>query len=415
MFRPALGRVNRLGIPISSPTKWLLPTLTRKRQYALSSPEYESKSPKPAAKKQKKTKVFRAIQPIPDAPPEPLTEPLIESDFWEYLEPLYSRGWKLSGGQIPLVRGEEEPRVGFVLKRTLRFPSTKDMVVFSENTRSLLLGPIFFRKVPEEFCPELILGLPSVELTRGLVHLAIATESEYQNVVGSNFGVGSASEGPFWIRTFQAAQKMLIKYEKYGPRTLPTLFVPMNPMVRVALPPAPPAVVFPPPSITEADLETYIKPLMTNGWSLGNLPESFASLHGCPALRRVYCFHDYTSARHFFHTVIISILAPANNSYGGAQLQLNSKHPTVEVYSISELAEGAPKKYGISYNNVRFALEVESEFAENWVGGRAKNLAPHTRKLPRTMEELWKGKGLVLSRLPKPTPKKEPERPLGTV
>jgi len=59
---------------------------------------------------------------------------------------------------------------------------------------------------------------------------------------------------------------------------------------------------------------------------------------------------------------------------------------------MSELAEGAPKKYGISHNDVRFAIEVENEFAQNWAG-RAENTAALTRTSPETMEELWNGKG----------------------
>ncbi|KAJ7141370.1 hypothetical protein C8R44DRAFT_726978 [Mycena epipterygia] len=70
------------------------------------------------------------------------------------------------------------------------------------------------------------------------------------------------------------------------------------------------------------------------------------------------------------------------------ELRLDSENPKVEVWSISELAEGAPKKYGMSHINVCFAIQVESKFAPNLVG-RTENVALHTRKSPKTMEELW--------------------------
>lgn len=62
--------------------------------------------------------------------------------------------------------------------------------------------------------------------------------------------------------------------------------------------------------------------------------------------------------------------------------------PRVEVFSIDKLALGWPK-YGISHNTVRFALEVEKEFADNWAG-RAESIAVSPRVVPSTMEELWK-------------------------
>lgn len=56
---------------------------------------------------------------------------------------------------------------------------------------------------------------------------------------------------------------------------------------------------------------------------------------------------------------------------------------------MSELAEGAPKKYGISHADVRFAIAVENEFLKNWAG-RAELVAPaHGGDVPSSMEEVW--------------------------
>ncbi|KAJ7141403.1 hypothetical protein C8R44DRAFT_727006 [Mycena epipterygia] len=264
--------------------------------------------------------------------------------------PALKKKKKLSGGHIPM-----------------------GLVAFSENTRNLSLGPNSLRKAPEEFCLHLILNLRSAELTRGLVHLAIATENQYQNVVGSTFGVVSTSEA-FWVKTLQTAQKMVIKYQKQRMRSPPTLFIPIT---RVALPPAPPVPIFPPPSITEADLEIYIKPLITNGWALGNIPKSFTSRHGCPALRR-----------RFPHATL------PEGSISRWTLRILRW-----MWARSASLQKARPKSMAFHITLRFALEVESKFAENWAGG-AENATPHSRTLPRTMEELWNGKGLVLSPRP---------------
>lgn len=160
-------------------------------------------------------------------------------------------------------------------------------------------------------------------LTRGLIQSADEAETEYQKVVGSEFGVKPPKKNfPGKPKTLQEAEAILAKSgEKKSNKGLesPT-FAPITP---VTLPPAPPAPFFSeaPTSITEADLETYIKPLVTNGWTIGG-PRTSAfiqykflhALQGHPALRRVYTFHEYTSARHFLHTVVANIPAPVRDS-----------------------------------------------------------------------------------------------------
>ncbi|KAJ7141394.1 hypothetical protein C8R44DRAFT_847143, partial [Mycena epipterygia] len=135
MSSPALRHVNGLGPHIPRPNR-PVPTLTRKRRYALSALEPQF-TPKPAA-----TKKMRAVLPLPAAPQEPFTAPLVESDFQEYLKPLYSRGWSFHLSTMPVEPGEETSRAGFSLRRDFRFPSIKDMSAFSENTRNVSSGNV---------------------------------------------------------------------------------------------------------------------------------------------------------------------------------------------------------------------------------------------------------------------------------
>ncbi|KAJ7141385.1 hypothetical protein C8R44DRAFT_867008 [Mycena epipterygia] len=171
-------------------------------------------------------------------------------------------------------------------------------------------------------------------------------ETDHKKVVGSDFVVSG--------------------WRKRGSRLLEELTL----ITPVALPPVPPAPVSSPSPITEADLETYIKPLVMNSWSVRDVSLSTRALRGHPGLHRIYSFHNYTSARHFFDTVIAII----PDSYEWVGLRLDSDKPAVI--------------YGISHTNVCFAIEVENEFAKNWTG-RAENTAALMRTLPKTMEELW--------------------------
>ncbi|KAJ7141377.1 hypothetical protein C8R44DRAFT_763295, partial [Mycena epipterygia] len=306
VFRPPLKRVNHLGILASRHTR-SLPQLTQKRQYATSSMEPESPAtPKSASKKKKSAaeKKQPTPLPLPVAPPEPLTASLVESDYSVYLKPLYTRGWKLSACNMSVKRGEVTPGAGFVLTQIFRFQSTKDLLAFSKNTRNASFGRILLKKTPEESNIELTVSLLAPELTRGQIHLAIATETEYQKVAGRDFGV-SPTPWLSWVRTPQRAQKMLSKYRN-GPFNF---LAKLGPITPVPLPRAPPAPVSSPPSITEGDLERYIAPLVTNGWSVRRFPVPISALRGHPTLHRIYSFHDYTSARHFVDAVITAIPA----------------------------------------------------------------------------------------------------------
>ncbi|KAJ7141409.1 hypothetical protein C8R44DRAFT_763370 [Mycena epipterygia] len=395
MFRPALRHVNRLGIPISSPTRPSVPTLTRiwKRQYAVSSPEYESESPEPAAKKKKawKHSAPNASKPwakkhavkqlaLPAAPPAPLTEPLVQSDFPEYLVPLYTRGWTLIPGKMPVERGETKHRAGYRLQRNFRFRNLKEMEKFSNKTREWL-GFVSFCQTPRFSHPEFTLKFPSVTLNRGLVRLAIEAETEYEKIVGSNFCV-PVPKDVHWVMT--PPTKELDEFWENSPRVLENL----APIRRVSLPCAPPASVWPLPPIEEADIKTYLAPLVANGWSVESISRKVFNLRGRPALCRVYSFPDFTSARDFVHSVIAVVPDPRVCSYESVELRMDRENPSVKVGSISE-DKRRVKRFAISYTNVRFAIQVENIYLENWAGRPGEDTAAETRNLPANMDQFW--------------------------
>lgn len=150
--------------------------------------------------------------------------------------------------------------------------------------------------------------------TRSLIRHAIETETEYQKIVGSGVSVENKR---FKIKSPEKLQELL---DNWKPRARPSP-LPLVSVTSVALPPAPAAPVSPPPSITDADVETYIKPLVKNGWLVGGIRggflnfESRPAMANHPALSRAYRFHDYTSARDFLHTVVTTISAPTPHSF----------------------------------------------------------------------------------------------------
>ncbi|KAJ7689420.1 hypothetical protein B0H17DRAFT_637351 [Mycena rosella] len=132
--------------------------------------------------------------------------------------------------------------------------------------------------------------------------------------------------------------------------------------------------------LTDADVAAYLAPLVTHGWTISGaraiarFQAARAALRGLPSLGRVWRFHDYAAARHFFAAVVAAVppRAPAAGVPAGVEVRLTQSENKVEVGAISELAAGARKPYGISLVDVRFAIEVETIFAERWAGsGRA--------------------------------------------
>ncbi|KAJ7108651.1 hypothetical protein C8R44DRAFT_986610 [Mycena epipterygia] len=218
---------------------------------------------------------------------------------------------------MSLDRGEEKVRAGFRLAWTFLFPSTKDLVAFSENTRN---GPA------------------------GDVNL-LSTETEYLKLVGNDFGVSAVEpRAKSSVMTLQKAHEMLDDWLKRKPSRGITVDKHACSSAPRAVHPSPRRPSLPKPT------SEHIKPLVANGWSVGSIrtsrfPDSCRVLQSHPALRRVYSFNDYTSARHFAHAVVAAIPDPALHSFEGVTLQMDSEiNPRLKVWSISELAD-APKKY----------------------------------------------------------------------
>ncbi|KAJ7678354.1 hypothetical protein B0H17DRAFT_1206810 [Mycena rosella] len=96
-----------------------------------------------------------------------------------------------------------------------------------------------------------------------------------------------------------------------------------------------PFPTLPPPSIIEADLETYIMPLIMNGWYISAVRRrTRLKAFDLPSLNRTYRFHDYSSAQDFFRAVVP--LLPAPTLLAGAQMKLNLNSSTVQLLAIKE-------------------------------------------------------------------------------
>ncbi|KAJ7783942.1 hypothetical protein DFH07DRAFT_764312 [Mycena maculata] len=132
-------------------------------------------------------------------------------------------------------------------------------------------------------------------------------------------------------------------------------------------------------SLTEADVETYIAPLVKNGWAVRAIPSpiplitfnrisNLNDLHealpftNLPSLARIYHFTTETAAKQFFHAAVATISAlpvgvriTCYSTWGLSQVMLRS---------ISELAPHK-LKYGISLADVHFAIDLENEFYKN--------------------------------------------------
>ncbi|KAJ7108674.1 hypothetical protein C8R44DRAFT_803327 [Mycena epipterygia] len=378
-----LKRVNRVGLFIPSPI-WAVPALGRfnssesrrlSSSFGLREPASLEKNGLPAA-------------------PAPSTKPLLDWEWEDYLGPLYTRGWGFAYDYA----AQQEPALGpvVVLRRTFIFRFFTELVTFSANTQNATSGNIFALRGLQE-C-DVYLRSPA-GVARSLIHLAIETENEYKKIVGDESEYMRPYVNPVYhIMSPTAARPLALKYSK--PRTIKP-GPPLVPLTPVVLPPAPPIPASPPPSITEADLKTYIEPLVTNGWCIAGVKavERFSAareaLKGLPSLNRVYRFHDYTSARQFFHAVVAAIPPPTRSQsnveedvQAGVEVRLTAVDNKIEVWSISELAESERKPYGVSLADVRFAIEIETEFEKTWAG-RAKNTAIEFRRLPKTIGELW--------------------------
>ncbi|KAJ7697705.1 hypothetical protein B0H17DRAFT_1130304 [Mycena rosella] len=232
----------------------------------------------------------------PAAAPEASTAPLVQSDFTQYLEPVYEYNW----GFVFTRTVEGDPKQGLsFLRRKYTFSSPEELGALCEYTPPMLCD---VTSVP-------ILLLPNLQT----------------KMVKSPDGAQAVATKP------------------HPPQT-PSTYAPI---VLVPLPSPPSAPPFPLPSITDVDLETYVKPLMMKGWLISS---------------------------NFFCAIIAVILAaPTPNSMESLFHDMSGRPLShTQLFLISELAEDAlrAQKYDISHADVRFAIEVESEFLKNWGGNQ---------------------------------------------
>ncbi|KAJ7452688.1 hypothetical protein B0H11DRAFT_2072604 [Mycena galericulata] len=350
---------------------------TRSRPYTVSAPESVSES----------------VVKLPELPsPEDFKGPLIESDFSQYLAPLYDRSWRLE-----IDRSYPEEKAYSTLRRNFTFPTIEGLIKFCQNTRHVAGATITIcRKL------ETAIALPPPEgLTRSDIRAALETEKEYMNIVGADFSVlPLGREHPTRIESLKKMQR--IQRRQKPSHDSPARIKKVVPIVPTSLPPLPPAPGSPPPALTDADLETYLKPLLASGWTIRGprillrSQETQEALLHHRCLHRLYHFFDYASARDFLHTALTLMPAPQAESLAGVDIRLR-RQPTPGVYqilvwSISELAPEAPKKYGVSLADVRFAIELENEIYKNWLG-RAQT-SPHEPRLavPDTLEDLYESR-----------------------
>ncbi|KAJ7783959.1 hypothetical protein DFH07DRAFT_789704 [Mycena maculata] len=312
--------------------------------------------------------------------PEDSTERLVPSDFSQYLEPLYKYGWRLK--VMP-----EQPRGALV--QMFQFPNFNDLLAFSEISQDAPAGDIIISTMGKNLKARVWLHSPE-GVTRELIRCAVETEMDYRKVVGVDAVPAPGRGSRFRFRSLATLQALITKCTEKSRRPAPAgNRVPIQPVLLPAVPPIPNS---PLPSITEADLATYILPLLMNGWSIMGPPDTDISVPfgWVPCLARAYRFTTHSVARRFLRAAAAVMPSPTLGSLAGVHIQTHSTPGLHEVRlrSVSELAPGAPKNYGISLADVHFAVDVDNEFYRNWVG-LANNTILTDRGVPRSTEEVW--------------------------
>ncbi|KAJ7452679.1 hypothetical protein B0H11DRAFT_2327026 [Mycena galericulata] len=328
---------------------------------------------------------------LPELPsPEKFSGPLFDSDFSEYLAPLYDRGWTFS-----VERPNSEAPVRGALTRTFKFPALEGLVEFSQNTRDLSGASI---SVARNLDTDI--HFPSSgSLTRDQIRLAFYSEIEYFKILGYDAPAPYTNPKPqsriMSLENMRTAEQTVKSKRKQKPRHPVRV-----PIVTASLPPPPPIPAILPPPLTDADLETYIKPLVAAGWTLVGpkallrYPKTQEALQDHLCLHRRYHFTDYNAARHFLHAAIAAI-PRTPSSFAGVDVRLRSTATpgvyTVVCWAISELAPEAPTQYlyGISLADVRFAINVENVITNNWAWRAESNPLNKDAWVPKTVEEMW--------------------------
>ncbi|KAJ7100038.1 hypothetical protein B0H15DRAFT_505999 [Mycena belliarum] len=370
----ALRPVARAGISAVQRPRWsALPV--QARGYSSPTPvAREEQSPLSASSTSPAQK-----PPLPAAP-KASTAPLVESDFADYLTPLYGNGWFFHVG---LARNPAPP----FLQRTFFFSSTEESLAFVGKL-SKATGILHNVSVVPDHSARVELSSPE-GVTRSVLRAALEVETEYQKTCPD-------TPAPAVPELFQLSSPSALQVyldQKHGRTPSPS-----TPREPVALPSPPPAPAMPPPSVNENDVETYLKPLLLNEWHIGTSQKlrsksetetgtGTSEMDICPALRRTYRFVDATSAKEFFHNIVIPALH--KTPLAGANLKTTGKF-TIDINSSSILAAPGPQgqKQGVSLVDVRFAIELEAEFNKNWAKQHSLPLVS-SPGLPEDVKSVW--------------------------
>ncbi|KAJ7744295.1 hypothetical protein DFH07DRAFT_943071 [Mycena maculata] len=308
------------------------------------------------------------------------------------IAPLYVYGWRLKSHPI---KPENRPKVHGILKRDLEFSNFQDWAAFAENLRNVPTGDL-------SLFPTLkgTVRLHSPEgVTRRLIQSALETETAYRAFVGGGGWREAKGRGYYDVVLMQVRKIMDMRDPNFLDKLYPDTRVnqPLRPSLikiePVSLPLAPPIPASPAPALTNADLETYVAPLIGNGWMIRGMMEPTV-LGGRPSLTREFYFNDNASARQFLSAVVGMIPVPRSNRrpLAGVGVHLYTMEaPKVVVASLSAIAASASHEagYGPSLADVRFAIELENEVAKNWAGRVDTTSAPRNRFVPKTTEDLW--------------------------
>ncbi|KAJ7743696.1 hypothetical protein DFH07DRAFT_1063525 [Mycena maculata] len=328
-----------------------------------------------------------AQRTVPKLPiPEASTAPLVESDFPQYLLPLYLYGWRMVVSR--------KQRRG-TLARTFLFPNFKNVVSFTEITRDVLAGDMFIDPtLGENLVVSVSLHSPE-GLTRSVIRSAVEAETEYLKLVSGVEMPSQATDGPFKVSSLGWLEALLAEQAaKSVPPPPDPVRVPIKP---VPLPTVPPIPASPPPSVTTGDVKTYIAPLIKNGWAIRAVSPTHHGhgLSGLPSLARAYRFTTPSAARNFLHAAVALMPVSTPGTLAGVRIKTHSNWDQdifkVFIWSISKLAPNAPFKYGISLADVCFAIDVDNEFYRNWVGC-ADNVVFPDRYIPKSAMDVWKFK-----------------------
>ncbi|KAJ7269708.1 hypothetical protein C8J57DRAFT_319223 [Mycena rebaudengoi] len=311
----------------------------------------------------------QAPKSLPAAPAG--SEPLNDSDFAQYLTPLYDNGWGMSAS----TRGRKSTASNSgMLNRSFSFDSREQLSEFIKKTPTFGSNETAPNAIVSRNKDELRIFLTSPRgLTGAQLRLAIEAEKEYQDLLGPALQIEQA-KSKFHISSLGELQRLANANSGGRQRSsdndkifTPTMIMP----TRAALPAPPAAPTEPAPPISEEQMATYLAPLSTHGWHITGIASNQKLLYGYASLRRVYTFKDAVSAWGFLPSVLKAVPILFPRSLAGPELALQTTDMGIafQVSLTGVLAEGAPRKYGVTLGHLRTAIELENmyltEFAEH--------------------------------------------------